>query len=202
MKAKSKMKLQLLIFLSFLVIVNRAICQDAQPAKQNRILKNWAAVQVGELAGWGVTALTLKLLEGMDVINSNSGDQRDEIYIATAITAGHLAGNLLLKKQARQSTGIFLKNLAFSALPVITYTVLASPNFEKTFPAREIQKDIGLVLVSMFVTPVFSAIGNEIFNKKEPTEKPSFGKEMEKIRIQPYLTTLNHNSRIGVMLSF
>ncbi|MFZ0391257.1 MAG: hypothetical protein WAN36_12440 [Calditrichia bacterium] len=145
---------------------NNAFAQkDTSQSTSANILSNWAAAQLGEFTGWGLTALTIYSLEAAGVVNSDNNS--DNTYLISGIAAGHLAANYLLKRKARQSNGVFIKNLAFSALPVLTYAAVVKPDYDDgIISLREIKTTTGLILVSMLVTPVFSALGNELFNRE------------------------------------
>ncbi|RMF55923.1 MAG: hypothetical protein D6748_14500 [Calditrichaeota bacterium] len=193
MRTIFKMLIILLFFSSL------SFCQQKRMASSpNRILKNWVSAQVGELAGWGLTGLTLRIAEGINIINFNSENSRNKTYIFTGVLVGNFAGNYFLKRTADQNGETFIKNLFFSATPVVLYGLIVQPKFKDN---RKIwvkyRDEIGLMLTSMFLTPILSTIGNELFNKNFIHTTEGTG-----IKVQLYATTKERTPQIGMFFRF
>lgn len=154
----------------FLIVLLLPEIVNAQNTKKNfssQILKNWAASQAGVFLGWGLTSITFRLSEVVFDIQYKNNDSQNNIYMGFAIPMGLFFQNYLLKKQAKQSNSTFFKNLLFSSTPIIFYEVFAKPKlFRNNHFLKNYEKDVGLILISLFISPIFSTVGNEIFNPK------------------------------------
>lgn len=183
----------IIVFLVLLLFCNMALSQEKQTAKPNRVLRNWVAAQAGEIAGWGTVSIGFYIVNGFT--GARSEEQEDQ-FIAAGIIAGHLCGNLLLKQEARQNIPAFLKNLVFSALPVAAYAVFREPKIlGDTQYFEETGEKVDLILISLFVTPIFATLGNEIFNRQQSPGSPEMG-----LGVQPYISTVNKDYRLGFVL--
>lgn len=190
------MKYLILVILFLTAFYNPSFPREDEAGKPPSILRNWAAVQAGELGGWGATALIFRALDGLGAFHSE--EQKEDGFIVSGVIIGHLSGNFLLKHEARQTTPVFLKNLAFSALPVVVYAIFREPKIvgDNTFLGEEGEK-VDFVLISMFVTPIFATIGNEIFNCEQYQHDSK-----KESRIQPYGSIKDSDYEVGILIRF
>ena len=158
------MKSTLILFLILILWFHLAFSQNVNQTNGNAILHNWVAAQVGELVGFTAAAFSIRMLEVSSAIHFNSDTQRLNSYIISGTVLGNLCGNYFLKKRTNQSLKAFSANVLFSSLPVIFYSSFVKLKFKSEDVSwSEFNDEFKFLLVSMFLTPIFSTIGHEIF---------------------------------------
>ncbi|MCK5076887.1 MAG: hypothetical protein KAR38_10950 [Calditrichia bacterium] len=147
----------------------------SQGNEKHSFVKNWSAAQFGELGGWFLTMASFKLLNNSSNLLKDDNESNYKFTIYSGITVGNLTGNYLLKKISKRDNSFYLKNILFSSIPTVLYVVLKKPEFNLKDKNKfyNYNTPLGLIITSIFLTPVFSAIGNEIFEKKI-TEKNNY----------------------------
>lgn len=158
------MNFRILLYLFVIVYWSSVVSAEKFTSTDKRILKNWVAAQTGEFVGYAITGFTLRILDESSIINFASNEERNKMYIISGAIMGSLGCNYFLKNKTNQSFKTFSKNLLFSSIPTALYLITFKPKFEAKTPFWEkYQGEFGIVLVSMFLTPIFSTFGNEIF---------------------------------------
>lgn len=184
------------IGLLLLILSNTTIAQ--QENNKNSMLSNWTTSQIGEFTGWFATGLTFRTLEGINVIRFDSNEQRTKVGILTGVVVGGLSCNFLLKLQTKQNTTAFIKTTIFSFIPVLAYSLMVRPDFkgEGVF-LTTFGDELGLIATSMFLTPLFSVIGNEMFNTKRKAANYSIY-----YNITPRMSVRDKAYQINIALNF
>ncbi len=192
---------QLQKFVIIFIILSFATCgitQDSSKTNINPMLKNWVVAQVGEMTGFALTGLSYRFLEGIDAVNFDSNNQRNKYAIISGIVIGHVASNFFLKKPAKQNSKEFLFNNLFSSIPTIFYSLAVKPEFnDKKFFWRKYDEEFGLVLVELFLSPMFSTLGAEIFSSEKTSAKNN-----TVMQINPHILKDMNGFSINLTLKF